>query len=125
MWTRLIPLAFLTALLVAGCGGGPTNAPHPAGTAPAGDSAVDEAAIQANLAKLGPEDRKLAEEQEYCANEPDSRLGSMGPPVKVVLKDQPVFLCCGHCKGAAQADPDKTLAKVKELKARHQATQRQ
>jgi hypothetical protein len=49
----------------------------------------------------------------------------MDVPVKITVKDQPVFLCCDHCKAAALADPDKTLAKVKELKARRQATPRQ
>jgi uncharacterized protein (TIGR03000 family) len=80
--------------------------------------AVDEAKIKANLAKLGDDDRKLAEEQKFCAVEGDTRLGEVGVPVKVVVKDQPVFLCCKMCAKEAQADPDKTLAKVKELKAK-------
>ena len=77
-----------------------------------------EADIRANLARLSPEDRQLAEEQKYCVIENDNRLGEMGPPVKVVIKDQPVFLCCKGCKKQAEKDPDKTLAKVKELKAK-------
>jgi hypothetical protein len=78
----------------------------------------EDAEIQAALAKLGPEDRKLAEEQKFCAVENDNRLGEMGTPVKVMVRDQPVFLCCKSCKEEALADPDKTLAKVKELKAK-------
>ncbi len=76
----------------------------------------DEAAIKENLAKLSPEDRKLAEEQKYCAIENESRLGVMGVPFKVVLNDQPVFLCCKGCRKSAEKNPEKTLAKVQELK---------
>jgi hypothetical protein len=78
----------------------------------------EEAEIQANLAKLSQKDRKLAEEQKFCAVEDDSRLGAMGVPVKIMIKDQTVFLCCKGCTKQAQKDPDKTLAKVKELKAK-------
>jgi hypothetical protein len=45
----------------------------------------------------------------------------MGPPVKLVIKGQPVFLCCGGCEKKALANPDKTLAKVEELKAQVKA----
>jgi hypothetical protein len=76
----------------------------------------EEASIQANLAKLPAEEQKLAEAQRFCAVEDDRRLGSMGAPYKVLVKDQPVFLCCKGCSKTALADPDKTLAKVRELK---------
>ena len=82
---------------------------------------VEEVRIRAALEQLDPADRKLAEEQKYCAVQPESRLGSMGPPVKLMLKDQPVFLCCGGCTKAAKKDPDKTLATVKQLKAANAA----
>ncbi len=77
-----------------------------------------EAKVRANLAKLGAEDRRLAEEQKYCPVEPDNLLGSMGPPVIVEIKGQKVFLCCKACKEDAEENPDQTLAKVKELKAK-------
>jgi hypothetical protein len=77
-----------------------------------------EADVRRNLAKLSDDDRKLAEEQKYCAIDSENRLGEMGPPVKVMIKDQPVFLCCKGCKKQAEKDPDKTLARVKELKAK-------
>jgi hypothetical protein len=41
-------------------------------------------------------------------------LGSMGKPVKVVVKGQTVFLCCAGCKAAIKNDPDKYLAKLKK-----------
>jgi uncharacterized protein (TIGR03000 family) len=81
-------------------------------------AAASEAKVRDNLAKLSAEDRKLVEAQKFCAVEEDARLGEMGVPFKVMVKDQPVFLCCKMCAKEAQADPDKTLAKVKELKAK-------
>lgn len=75
-----------------------------------------EDTFKANLAKLDGADRKLAEAQKYCAVENENRLGSMGAPFKVIVKDQPVFLCCKSCQKAALADPEKTLVKVEELK---------
>jgi hypothetical protein len=42
--------------------------------------------------------------------------GSMGVPVKIMVKGQPAFLCCKGCQETALADPDKTSAKVEELK---------
>jgi hypothetical protein len=126
MWTKLLPVALTIPMLLAGCSGGPASSPQTSpGPKAEHGSGGDDAKIQANLAKLSPEDRKLAEDQKYCANETDSRLGSMGEPVKVMVKDQPVFLCCKNCKADALAHPDETLAKVKELKAHNQGTARQ
>ena len=87
-------------------------------TATADDNAAE---IAAERAKLSPEDRALVEAQEWCVVQTDERLGSMGPPVKLNIKGQPVFVCCGHCRKAAEKDPDATLAKVEELKAKARA----
>jgi Cu(I)/Ag(I) efflux system membrane fusion protein len=76
------------------------------------------AKVRANLAKLSAEDRRLAEEQKYCPIETANLLGKMGVPVVIDIKGQKVFLCCAACKDDALADPDQTLAKVKELKAK-------
>jgi uncharacterized protein (TIGR03000 family) len=77
-----------------------------------------QAEIKANLDKLGPEDRKLAEAQGFCAVQENNPLGTMGVPDKVTLKGQAVFLCCPGCRAKAERDPDATLARVKELKAK-------
>lgn len=114
-WLWLAVLA--GPLFLAGCGGAPTDQPKTRGPDTSVGVGGDEDAIRANLAKLSPEDRRLAEEQKFCAVHGDSRLGSMGVPVKVMVKDQPAFLCCGNCKQKALADPDKTLARTQELKA--------
>jgi hypothetical protein len=83
------------------------------------DKKDDEAKIKANLAKLSEKDRKLAEAQRFCPIEQDTRLGSIGKPVKIVIKGEPVFLCCSDCREDAEKNPDKTLAKVKELRAKY------
>jgi Cu(I)/Ag(I) efflux system membrane fusion protein len=77
----------------------------------------DNAEVQANLAKLAPEDRRLAEAQKVCPVL-GGRLGEMGVPVKQMLDGQPVFLCCKGCVKKARKEPEKTLAKVKELLAK-------
>jgi hypothetical protein len=109
---RFLPLVFAIALFAAGC----NDSPAPQREGNSADSKVKSA-----LAKLSPEDRALAEEQKYCASEPENRLGSMGPPVKVMVKDQPVFVCCKGCKDDVLKDPDKTLKQVAALKAKAKA----
>jgi hypothetical protein len=78
----------------------------------------EETEIKESLSKLSPGDRKLAAAQKFCAVQgKESRLGSMGPPVKIMLLGEPVFLCCKGCTKKAQDQPEKTLARVKEFKA--------
>lgn len=71
--------------------------------------------IKAGLAKLTPEDHKLAEAQGICPITKNP-LGSMGPPVKVLIDGQIVFLCCAACKEKALANTKQTLATVADLK---------
>ena len=52
----------------------------------------------------------------YCPAEPESRLSSMGTPIKVDASGKPVFLCCTGCREGALADPKATLAEVEKLK---------
>jgi hypothetical protein len=77
--------------------------------------------IKAVREKLSPEDKKLVDAQEWCVINNEEHLGSMGAPVKVMIKGEPVFLCCKSCQKEAEANADKTLAKVKELKAKKAA----
>src|SRR5436309_885086 len=128
---RLLPttLAATAALILAGCyastvappakpvaSAPPKAAPATTPETPAEKDAKEEATIKEELAKLSADDRKLAEAQKWCVINSEDRLGAMGPPVKVMIKDTPVFLCCDGCEKKAKADPDKTLAKVEELK---------
>lgn len=112
---------------VVGCGGGNTS-PNPQAktvepTAPvevATASAVtDEVATERG--KLSTEDRALVDAQEWCVISHDERLGSMGAPLKLDINGQAVFVCCKGCKKSAESNPDKTLAKLEELKAKKKA----
>ena len=83
--------------------------------APAAVKSNKESKIQAALAKLSEADRVLAEQQRFCAVLPESRLGSMGTPVKIEIQGKPVFLCCEACRDEATANPDATLKKAEKL----------
>ena len=66
-------------------------------------------------AKKKSSDKELIEKQKTCPVT-DQPLGSMGKPVKVVVKGRTVFLCCAGCKKKLLADPDKYLKKLDEQK---------
>jgi uncharacterized protein (TIGR03000 family) len=81
-----------------------------------------KSSIDENLAKLSPDDRKLAEKQEFCAVQNGIKLGAMGTPVKITVKDQPVFLCCESCRARAEKDPEGTLANAtRKAKAKEES----
>jgi hypothetical protein len=41
----------------------------------------------------------------------------MGMPVKLVLKGEPVFVCCPACAREAEKAPDKALARAQQLRS--------
>jgi Cu(I)/Ag(I) efflux system membrane fusion protein len=114
--TRLNPAA---GSIYIGGSGGSSVAPKAVRPSTPEDA---EAKIDLALAKLRPDDRKLAEAQRFCPILPDSRLGSMGEPIKVMVKDQPVFVCCNGCTKSATANADATLKKVADLRAKTSKT---
>jgi YHS domain-containing protein len=67
------------------------------------------------LAAAKQTDKELIEKQKICPVT-DAPLGSMGAPVKVVVKGRTVFLCCAGCKKKLLADPDKYIKKIDERK---------
>lgn len=75
---------------------------------------ADDAKIKENLGKLSAADRKLAEAQKICPIE-DEALGGHGVPIKLIIKNKPVFICCKGCKEDAEKNPDETLRKVADL----------
>jgi uncharacterized protein (TIGR02231 family) len=81
-------------------------------------SPAEQAKIRAMMEKLTPEDRKLAEQQVFCAIDQDSALGTMGPILKVNVKGQPVFVCCKGCEAEAKAHPDEALLQFQQLMKR-------
>jgi hypothetical protein len=76
---------------------------------------AEQAKINAAMARLNPADQAAARAQVFCAIDQDSRLGSMGPIQKIMVKNQPVFLCCKGCEAEARAHPDDTLVKLQNL----------
>ncbi|MCX7423838.1 MAG: hypothetical protein NT013_30460 [Planctomycetia bacterium] len=121
MSPRILSVASVTslALFLTGCGSAQNGTPTAAPNAQHADHGADseKAECAAAFAKLSDEDRPLVEAQGYCVvtSEP---LGSMGPPLKLIVNEQPVFVCCKGCEKKAKSNPDKTLAKVEELKAK-------
>lgn len=118
-WFVGLALTLFTVFALAGCSSGKKDHDKEGGVEKHGDDHKDhgnEADVKAERAKLQAEDRKLVDEQDACPIMPEHKLGSMGLPVKVVLKEQPVFVCCKGCVKKAERNPDETLAKVAELK---------
>jgi membrane fusion protein, copper/silver efflux system len=119
--TRLNPAAASTYFGASGSAqsGAPQSNAAYGVNQPAGKPARYAAPAGEALAQIGqlPEaDRKLALAQRVCPIT-GLVLGSMGVPVKIVLKGQPVFLCCPGCEAAARENPEKTLKRVAELMA--------
>ena len=103
----------LLALAIIGCA---DSAKTPHASTGQGGHEVAEDDVASNLAKLGEDARKLAEAQKFCAIETENRLGSMGPPLKLDVKGEVVFVCCKGCQKKALAHADETLATVAKLK---------
>ncbi|MCX7410416.1 MAG: hypothetical protein NTZ32_20260 [Planctomycetales bacterium] len=126
-WKMAIGLLSLVAvLLTVGC---QTQTP-PATTISSSETSHDEhpaeaadPKVSATLAKLSSEDRQIVEAQKFCAVMNQKKLGSMGTPLKLEIKGEPVFLCCAGCKPRALKNPDETLTKVAALKAGNKAAQ--
>ncbi len=116
--TRLNPAAASTYF---GASGGPQSGSRPgpsASGAPSGPRPESPPKRQEptaeHLQRVGelPEpDRQLALRQKWCPVT-GNPLGSMGVPVKITLRGQPVFLCCRGCAGKAKREPDETLKKI-------------
>ena len=97
--------AVLTAALVSGCG----EAPAPPVATPS--ESVQMTPGDHAKPKLSAEDQALADKQKNCPVGGEA-LGSMGTPVKVMVGDRAVFLCCEGCREAIEKEPEKYLAKL-------------
>ena len=108
-------------LSLTACSGGGSSVPPNEVSSKGAQLSTEEVEIATERAKLSPEDRALVEAQEWCVVSNKARLGSMGVPIKLTIKGQPVFVCCGGCKRKAESDPEKILSKLEELKAKAQS----
>jgi Cu(I)/Ag(I) efflux system membrane fusion protein len=111
--TRLNPAA--GSIYFGGSGGAHTNHSSRSTVRPSTPEDT-ELKIEASVAVLPSDDRQRAADQRFCAVLSHSRLGSMGTPVKLVIDQQAVFLCCSGCEEKALNDPVATLARVEDLK---------
>jgi hypothetical protein len=68
------------------------------------------AEAQALLA-LAPADRELAARQKVCPVT-GQKLGSMGPPARVVVEGKTVFVCCEGCEDELRRNAKKYLQKI-------------
>ena len=103
LWTLL---AFTMTAALTGCSKAPGTPAIPT-TAPADGHEMTPAAA----VPLSAEDQALADRQKVCPVGGEA-LGSMGTPVKVMLGDRAVFLCCEGCRSAVEGNPEKYLAKL-------------
>lgn len=78
-----------------------------------------EARVQSNLAKLMPDDRKVAQLQKVCVVQADCRLGSKGVPVKVMVNNRRVFVASADGIRAVKDKPDEMLARALELRKKN------
>lgn len=120
--TRLNPAA--GSIYFGGSGGtGSGTKPSNQGTIVKPSTPNDEEAIIASsLAKLPEAERREAVEQEYCVVQDDSKLGSMGVPLRLMIEGKVVYVCCKGCTKEALADPKVTLAKLDKIKAAKKST---
>lgn len=100
----VLSLTFVASLALTGCKEDPADVPA-APKAESGDAAA------ADEPKLSTADQALVDAQKICPVT-DEALGSMGLPIKVMLGDRAVFVCCEGCTEELKANPDKYLAKI-------------
>ena len=80
-----------------------------------------EAKIKAALANCQRRIGSSPKCKKFCPVLENSRLGSMGRPVKLMIEGRPVFICCDGCQEDALANPRQTLAKVEKAKKANSA----
>jgi hypothetical protein len=68
---------------------------------------------QVTVVPVSKDDEAAMKEQAVCPVSGD-KLGSMGEPVKVMIGDKALFLCCSGCLSKVQDDPELYLNKVKK-----------
>jgi hypothetical protein len=72
--------------------------------------------VPVTVAALEESDRRSIEQQKVCPVS-GGRLGSMGTPVKVLVGEKPLYLCCRACVAKVAQSPDTYLAKAARLDA--------
>ncbi len=92
----------------------PTRAPEPMDIVP-GFTAEMLAAFE----QLPESDRDAALEQVICPVT-EMKLGSMGVPIRVLVDERPVFLCCEGCRDSLLEDPETYLETLRQYQGSEQ-----
>ena len=116
---RWYVLALSISLVFAGCNNVPetpapeTPAPDAGDNAAGGEDAMadEDPAVTEALKDLSAEDQAAVRRQKTCPVG-GGLLGSMGPPIKVDVKGQDVYICCAGCEQELLARADEYLAKI-------------
>jgi hypothetical protein len=98
----VLSLTLVTCLSLTGCKEEPADVPA---------EPKAETAAATEEPTLTAEEQALAAAQKVCPVT-DEALDSMGGPIKVVLGDRTVFVCCEGCIDELKANQDKYLAKI-------------
>jgi hypothetical protein len=75
--------------------------------------ALSKAKLPVTLAALSESDRTGIARQRVCPVT-GAPLGSMGDPIKVLIDDRPLYLCCQGCVTKVRTNPETYLAKVSQ-----------
>ncbi len=67
--------------------------------------------MQAEMAKLFPEDAATVVKQHFCPVSGEM-LGTMGAPIKMDVTGQSVWICCDCCQDQILENSDKCLAQL-------------
>ena len=78
--------------------------------------ALSKIELKVTLAALTTADQSGIARQKVCPVM-GTKLGGHGTPVKVLIGDRPVYLCCKGCLGRVQKDPEVYLRKVYPAKS--------
>ena len=114
MWKRTIQTLILSLEIISpGCSSSSTQPVVPS-------EASQEAAIEQSINRLPEDDRAVAKQQRFCAVMEKERLGQRDTPIKVVIGERSVFVCCDGCASEAKRNPDKTLDTLANLLRDHQ-----
>lgn len=74
------------------------------------------AKLPVSVVATADSDRAAIAQQKVCPVM-DAQLGSMGTPVKVLVGDRPVYLCCIGCLGKIQRNPEAYLPSAAQARS--------
>lgn len=95
-----------------------TNAPSRLDSSPrfTQSFALTRPTVEVTVARLMEADRPFVEQQRVCPVI-DAVLGEHGPPIKLVVGNQPFFVCCEGCIDEVKKNPRQYLEKLTSARA--------